>query len=237
MQKGKFSEKIREKIRIHKKKVFNSRFLRCFLVSLFYGYIRLVFFTSRIKVNDSASGLEEIFKKNKSIIFSLWHQDIILANFAVKAFRWQGISYEYSALASKHNDGRMISDVISFFNKTKIIYGSSNSKRRVGKGIDVSSFRKIFQTLKKPNQCFLVTPDGPRGPAKEIKGHVCNIAVLTKTPIVTLKCQASKKIVLDSWDNFVIPLPFSKIKISFSSPIFFDKKQVVNSAILQKSMP
>lgn len=237
MQKGRFSEKIREKIRIHKRKIFNNYFLRCFLVFLFYGYIRLVFLTSRIKVNASASGLEEIFKKNKSIIFSLWHQDIILANFAAKAFRWQGGLYQYTALASKHNDGRIVSDIISLFNKTKIIYGSSNSKGRVGKGIDVSSFRKIFQTLKKPNQCFFITPDGPRGPAKEIKGHVCDIAVLTKTPILTLKCQASKKIVLDSWDNFVIPLPFSKIKISFSSPIFFDKKQVINSAIVQKSMP
>jgi lysophospholipid acyltransferase (LPLAT)-like uncharacterized protein len=230
------TEKIREKIRLHKKKIFNNYFLRWFFIFSFYVYVRFIFATSRIRLDESANGLADIFEKNKTLIFSSWHQDIILSNFAAKIIRKKHKLYQFNALASKHNDGQIVSDFISLFNKTNVIYGSTQSKGREDRGIDMSSFRNIFKTLKKPSQCFFITPDGPRGPAKKIKGHVCDIAILSKTPIVAISCKVNNKMVLNSWDRFVIPLPFSKIEICLSSPVFFDKKYSNNISILQKIM-
>lgn len=237
MQKYGFLEKVREKIRIHKGRIFNNFFLRWLLVFIFYIYVRFVFFTSKVRIDKSAEGLEDILSQYKTVIFSVWHQDIILSNFAAKFLRKKGINHHFNALASKHNDGKIVADFIKILNKTNIIYGSTNNKKKTDKSIDISSFRGIFQTLKKPGQIFFITPDGPRGPAKKINGHVCDIAILSKTPIVTLSCQIDKKITLDSWDKFIIPLPFAKVKILLSSPMLFCEKSPENISILQRNMP
>jgi len=236
MPKKDFQSRFRQKISLHKKTILNNRFFRWLLIFIIFLYVRFVFLTSKVKIHSLSAELKDIFSKNKTIIFANWHQDILLANFTAKILHRKYKSYQYNALASKHNDGQLIADIIKLFNKTNIIYGSTLKDSNSAKGINISSFRDLFKILRKDNQCFFITPDGPRGPAKKVSGHICNIASLAKAPIITIYCKTNRKFTLDSWDKFIIPLPFSKINIKFSDPILFNDKKEENINILQEIM-
>jgi lysophospholipid acyltransferase (LPLAT)-like uncharacterized protein len=120
----------------------------------------------------------------------------------------------------------------------KTISGSSRNNTNIDRGINISSFRDIFKTLKKKQQCFTITPDGPRGPAKKISGHIVNISRISKCSIVCFSCKTSKKITLNTWDKFLIPLPFSKINFYFSDPLELDfrKNNEFNNELLEKTL-
>lgn len=67
----------------------------------------------------------------------------------------------------------------------------------------------------------LITPDGPRGPRQEMKAGAVIAAQRAGVPLVLCSVKIhSKKILLKSWDQFQIPLPFSKIELRFSEKIF-----------------
>ncbi len=66
----------------------------------------------------------------------------------------------------------------------------------------------------------MVTPDGPRGPARECKPGVVVGAHRASVPIVLFRAvSARKKIFTRSWDNFELPLPFTRITLTVSAPI------------------
>jgi lysophospholipid acyltransferase (LPLAT)-like uncharacterized protein len=55
-----------------------------------------------------------------------------------------------------------------------------------------------------------VTPDGPRGPRMRAKKGPIQVAKLTRAPLLAVAWATSNRIVLNSWDNFVLPLPFGR---------------------------
>jgi len=214
--------------------MFKSEFSKNILIKFITYYIRLVFFLSRKRLNFSANLIAKL-KQDKSIILCSWHQNIMMLPFTINYFSKHNKNYQYSGLASKHKDGKMVAKFIGNFG-IKTISGSSRNKANIDRGINVSSFRDIFKILKQKQQCFAITPDGPRGPAKKISGHVVNISHISKCPIVCFSYNASKKITLDTWDKFIIPLPFSTIDLYFSEPIELDfkKSNELNNELLEK---
>ena len=58
-----------------------------------------------------------------------------------------------------------------------------------------------------------VTPDGSRGPKYKAKSGALLIARASRSPVILLSFSYSWAIRLKSWDQFVIPLPFSKIRV------------------------
>lgn len=61
--------------------------------------------------------------------------------------------------------------------------------------------------------------DGSRGPHQEVQMGSLRLAKLTGAPIlpVTLAPRWRKK--FESWDHFSLPLPFSRIVVSYGKPI------------------
>lgn len=65
-----------------------------------------------------------------------------------------------------------------------------------------------------------ITPDGPRGPSKEVQGGVMLMAQKSGSCLVPVGIDAkSKKVFEKSWDQYFIPLPFSKAAMVFGEPI------------------
>ena len=54
------------------------------------------------------------------------------------------------------------------------------------------------------------------------------LAQITKSPIIPLVWSTKKFKIVNSWDNFIIPIPFSKGVYSFGKPIYV-KKRVNNN--------
>jgi lysophospholipid acyltransferase (LPLAT)-like uncharacterized protein len=62
------------------------------------------------------------------------------------------------------------------------------------------------------------TPDGPKGPRQEFKWGALVAAQLSGLPLVTISVGADRAWYLKSWDRFMIPKPFSKLRIRYGTP-------------------
>jgi lysophospholipid acyltransferase (LPLAT)-like uncharacterized protein len=64
----------------------------------------------------------------------------------------------------------------------------------------------------------LLTPDGPRGPAYELGPGVIFLAQKTRAPVVPINMEYSSCWRVKSWDRFIIPRPFSKVRVIIGQP-------------------
>ena len=103
------------------------------------------------------------------------------------------------------------------------ILGSSRDGRKASRGIDIGSFKRIFEGLKK-GYSLNITPDGPRGPNQKINGEIVNIARIAQVGILAASCSASKFKQLNTWDKFKIPLPFSTLCFYMDERPFYVEK-------------
>lgn len=62
------------------------------------------------------------------------------------------------------------------------------------------------------------TPDGPRGPRREFKGGVLAAAERGGAIVVPLHAGADRAWHLRSWDRFLVPKPFARVRIAYGMP-------------------
>ncbi len=65
------------------------------------------------------------------------------------------------------------------------------------------------------------TPDGPRGPLREIQPGVLYLAQKTGRPIVPVAYGAKRRWIFKGgrWDEFIVPKPFNRIVMIYGDPI------------------
>jgi lysophospholipid acyltransferase (LPLAT)-like uncharacterized protein len=61
------------------------------------------------------------------------------------------------------------------------------------------------------------TPDGPRGPRRELKGGVLLAAQRGAAVVVPLHAGADRAWRLRSWDRFLVPKPFARVRIAYGA--------------------
>ncbi|MBU6141243.1 MAG: lysophospholipid acyltransferase family protein [Proteobacteria bacterium] len=198
---------------------FLVRELICSIVSI---YMKLVYFSSkRIFVNREI--LSEVATNKSPLICVFWHNRLMMIPFATREPKKLFPGYNFMTLASKHGDGHFVGRIMEKFGLISI-YGSSKDGRKSSRGIDLASFRKIFDGLKK-GYSLGITPDGPRGPNQKINGEIVNIARISGAGILATSYSCSKFKQIKTWDEFKIPLPFSTLCFYFDEkPFYIDKK-------------
>ena len=82
-------------------------------------------------------------------------------------------------------------------------------------------FRK---NARKNNEFIGITPDGPRGPNQKVSEGIVKLASSLQIPILPCGFWSSKNFKLNSWDKFLITLPFSNCYFYWSKPIYIEKK-------------
>ena len=115
-----------------------------------------------------------------------------------------------NVLISAHPDGQLLSNTVKHF-KIDTIIGSSS------KGSSMA-LRNIIRSLKSVISIG-ITPDGPRGPKMKINSGIIKIASLTGCKIVPLSYSVKNKFFLNSWDRFLVALPFGKGCFIWGEPI------------------
>jgi lysophospholipid acyltransferase (LPLAT)-like uncharacterized protein len=68
------------------------------------------------------------------------------------------------------------------------------------------------------------TPDGPRGPRREMKPGILAAAERAGAAILPIHAVANRAWRLASWDRFVIPKPFAQIRIGYGEPFQVSKE-------------
>jgi lysophospholipid acyltransferase (LPLAT)-like uncharacterized protein len=96
------------------------------------------------------------------------------------------------------------------------IFGSSN---RNPIGVVKEIRKKVLE-----NECIVIIPDGPRGPMCQINSNVIRIASMNAVQICPLSYSAKRKLTFNSWDKFILPLPFNKLVFVYGDPIIVPER-------------
>lgn len=82
----------------------------------------------------------------------------------------------------------------------------------------VRAYLQLLQLLSKGSS-VCITPDGPRGPAREVKSGIVHLAQRSGCLLVPMGLAVSRQRRLRSWDRTLLPLPFGRVVITLGEPI------------------
>ena len=166
-------------------------------------YIKLVWLTGRWRIEGDAEAAR-LFEQGKPLIIATWHGRLLMTPFG-----WRHSARSH-VLVSAHRDGQLIARTLTHF-RTRIITGST---RRGG----VEALRKLHRLMQEGGAVG-ITPDGPRGPRMRVSPGIVQLARLSGAPIFPLACSARPRRVFDTWDRFIVPLPFCRGVFLWGAPI------------------
>lgn len=119
-----------------------------------------------------------------------------------------------SAIVSSSKDGQILTDLLRAWGY-RVTRGSSSKNGKEA----LEAMTKNAKTGR-----VLITPDGPRGPAGKMKPGAFVAAMRAEVPLIFCNISIHKaKVFSKSWDNFELPLPFSKCRVTFSEPVTIEK--------------
>ncbi|WP_245913346.1 lysophospholipid acyltransferase family protein [Caenispirillum bisanense] len=166
-------------------------------------YIAFVYATSRW-TEVGREHPEAIWSAGKPFILSFWHGRLLMMSQA-----WPRPK-PIHMLISQHRDGQLIARTVAHFG----IKSAAGSSSRGGAG----GLRIMLKALK-DGECVGITPDGPRGPRQRAADGVIHIARMSGVPVVPLAYATRSRRLLDSWDRFLVPRPFTRGAFVWGEPL------------------
>ncbi len=148
----------------------------------------------------SIGGLDQIHPG----IFPFWHRCVVPA---VWIFRKRNLA----VMTSRSLDGEYIARVIQRFGYVPIRGSSSRGGQRA---------LLEMQTFVDQGGGAAFTIDGPRGPRYVAKRGPIQLAKATGIAITPFYVAVKKKWVFNSWDRFVLPMPFSRALVRVAARIY-----------------
>lgn len=148
------------------------------------------------------------------IIPCYWHQMHIFGAWYMRLLQQRGLTIGF--LVSPSVDGEMPAKIVESWGAVAI-RGSSN---RTG----ARALKDMYHTITRERVSPVTTSDGPKGPVRYFKPGAVMLAQLTQSPMLPVAYAASSYWQLKTWDEFIIPKPFSRIVIAVGKPQLVKKK-------------
>ena len=133
-------------------------------------------------------------------IYVFWHRCVFVAT-------WHFRRRDIAVMTSRSFDGEYIARIIEKFGYSAVRGSSSRGAVRALLGMH----REI-----EAGQTVAFTIDGPRGPRYVAKPGPVLLARNTRAPIMCFHIALEKAWVLNTWDQFMIPKPFSRALVRIS---------------------
>jgi lysophospholipid acyltransferase (LPLAT)-like uncharacterized protein len=179
---------------------WRARWLTAFGFRLLQVWAR----TIRFEIDDRA-GLVGL-PADERYIGALWHNRLLLLPFVIQRFL---PNRRGAALISPSRDGALLADLVTRFGFS-VVRGSSSRK-------GASAMLQLAEVIASGRDA-VITPDGPRGPAYELGQGIVFLAQKSGAAVVPINMEFSSSWRLNSWDRFILPRPFSKVRVSFGQP-------------------
>ena len=164
--------------------------------------LRLLARTWRFEVRNGEV-LRRLRASRTPVMLLLWHGQMM-------PILWQHRGQGIAILISEHRDGEIIARIAHSLGLRSVRGSTSRGGAR--------ALLALSGVLTSGGD-VAVTPDGPRGPA----GHFAPGALIAAQrgggAIVTIGAYASRAWRLKSWDRFMIPKPFSRVRIAYRGPV------------------
>jgi hypothetical protein len=133
-------------------------------------------------------------------IYCFWHQCVLPCTLYFR--RSHAV-----ILISRSFDGELITRILRMFGFGAVRGSSSRSAREGLLGL---------KNMIESGRTAIFTADGPRGPIYQTKMGPIKLAQLTGAPIGAFHLQPQRAWVMNSWDRFLIPMPFTRICVSWA---------------------
>jgi lysophospholipid acyltransferase (LPLAT)-like uncharacterized protein len=174
-------------------------------VRLGTSLIRLLAATWRMRAMNRQP-LDDARARGQRVIFALWHGELL-------PLLWQHRGENVAIVISEHRDGEIIARIAESLGYYTVRGSSSRGASRALIGL----MREIDA-----GRDGAITPDGPRGPARVFAPGAAVAAQRTGALIVPIRAEASRAWHLKSWDRFLIPKPFARVRVSYGPLIRVD---------------
>jgi lysophospholipid acyltransferase (LPLAT)-like uncharacterized protein len=189
----------------------NWRKLKRNLLSYSYAYLgkyilRALLWSCKINV-EGIERFIDLASREKCILM-LWHNRLALVSEILNRHAPQFI---YTALISKSRDGDPLAVLAQSYKSGKAIRVPHNARHQ--------ALKKVINNLKKNREIIVITPDGPRGPCYNVKPGIALAAKEAKATIIPFTWKADRYWELNTWDNLMLPKPFSNIHVVLGEPI------------------
>jgi len=172
--------------------------------------LKFIYGTNKKDVKGK-NNYRRLIKKNKSVIFSVWHGHLLSIVHDLRDMK-------INALAGTHKDADLISQIATNWG-WNMIRGSSKKK-------GAEAYKSMLRLLNtSTNSLLFITPDGPSGPPKIPKKGIIRLAQKSQAAIIPIRVRYSKSWGFKNWDTFFLAKPFGKISINYGKPIYFEEKQ------------
>ena len=168
--------------------------------------IKFLQWTMRIEELNSER-IRGIWARGGNIIGAFWHGRLLMTPLV---YGGPGLKI----LISRHRDGELITRTVRHFG-LETVRGSST---RGG----IGGIKGLARALQEGYD-VAIAPDGPRGPRYKVQPGVIQLARMTGFPVFPFTFSAFPRKVLQSWDRFIIPYPFSHGVFVFGEPISVDR--------------
>jgi lysophospholipid acyltransferase (LPLAT)-like uncharacterized protein len=173
------------------------------LAALAANLARLIFSTIRLRVTDRSGFLTNPPDGPRILVF--WHNRIPAISIGfLRHYPKHPNRKGVSVLTSPSKDGDILAGVMANLGMGSV---RGSSSRRGSTAI------RELAALLEAGVDLAITPDGPRGPKYSLGPGAVFLSQKTRVPIMPLHARYHRAIKLKTWDNFAIPLPFSRVDI------------------------
>lgn len=175
------------------------------LVEFGYQLIQLWVRTLRFELDDRGGIVAA--GRDRPFIFAVWHNRLLLLPSIFRRFL---APRHAAALISASRDGDLLAAFVERYG-----YGTirgSTSRR------GASAMLRLAEVFASGTH-IVITPDGPRGPVYELGQGVIFLAQKCKTEVVPASMEFSNCWRFRSWDRFMVPRPFSRVRVIFGQPL------------------
>lgn len=173
------------------------------IVSHFVALLmRVVCSTCRVELRN-VQHLAQVQERYGAALLLFWHEAIPLGAWR---YRRTGIH----TLTSYSYDGELVTRVVARLG----IGALRGSSSRGG-----SDAMHRMSTALSQGVSVIFTPDGPRGPRREMKAGAAVLSARTKMPVIPNAFAVTRCWRMKSWDKMVIPKPFSTIVCEYGEPV------------------
>ena len=171
------------------------------------GVLKLVAATYRVEAIIGEDRIKPYLDGKAVCAPVYWHQHHILCSSLVK--RWIKRGFKACFLVSGSVDGEVPERIARAWG-AEVIRGSANQSGALA--------LRDMQSMMKRGYSIITTADGPQGPKYEIKSGFLVMARVGNVPVLPISCAASNTRQLNRWDDFMVPLPFSRVVLAIGEP-------------------
>ena len=174
------------------------------LIAVGFRLLQLLGRTLRYEIEDRAGIVKRPVIEN--YIGALWHNRLLIFPLVLRRFF---PNRHGAALISASRDGDLLADAVERFG-FDVVRGSSS---RLG----ATGIRQLTDVLRS-HRDVVITPDGPLGPAYEPGPGIVFLAQKSGAAILPMNMEYSSCWRVNSWDRFIVPRPFAKVRVIIGQP-------------------